>query len=226
MSVRDDERNPGALRARIRLAVCDDHPVFRAGILGLLHDEADLELVVEAGTAAELERGLAAHAVDLVLLDLDLPDRHGLEIVASVADRARVLVLSAFDDARTVRTALERGATGFVRKDAPPASLLQAIRSAASGTAVLAPDLAVRVAGAIRTESAERELSRKLDLLTDRQREVLALLADGRSNRDIAHALFVSEGTVKNHVTQILQTLDVTDRTRLAVLLARRGGAR
>lgn len=226
MSVRDDERNAGSQRARIRLAVCDDHPVFRAGILGLLHDEADLELVVEAGTAAELERGLGAHAVDLVLLDLDLPDRHGLEIVASVADRARVLVLSAFDDARTVRTALERGATGFVRKDAPPASLLQAIRSAASGTAVLAPDLAVRVAGAIRTESAERELSRKLDLLTDRQREVLALLADGRSNRDIAHALFVSEGTVKNHVTQILQTLDVTDRTRLAVLLARRGGAR
>jgi DNA-binding NarL/FixJ family response regulator len=210
----------------IRMAICDDHPVFRAGILGLLRDEPDLQIVVEAGTAAELERGLDANEVDLVLLDLDLPDRHGLEIVASVADRARVLVLSAFDDARSVRTALERGATGFVRKDAPPASLLEAIRSAAGGTAVLAPDLAVRVAGAMRTESAERELARKLDLLTDRQREVLALLADGRSNREIARSLFVSEGTVKNHVTQILQTLDVTDRTRLAVLLARRGGAR
>jgi len=210
----------------IRMAICDDHPVFRAGILGLLRDESDLQLVFEAGSAAELERGLAANAVDLVLLDLDLPDKHGLEIVNTIVDRARVLVLSAFDDARTVRTALERGATGFVRKDAPPASLLKAIRDAASGTAVLAPDLAVRVAGAIRTDSAERELARKLDSLTDRQREVLALLAEGKSNREIGRALFVSEGTVKNHVTQILSTLGVTDRTRLAVLLARRGGAR
>jgi DNA-binding NarL/FixJ family response regulator len=209
----------------IRMAICDDHPVFRAGILGLLRDESDLQLVFEAGNAAELELGLAANEVDLVLLDLDLPDKHGLEIVGTIVDRARVLVLSAFDDARSVRTALERGATGFVRKDAPPASLLKAIRDAAGGAAVLAPDLAVRVAGAIRTESAERELARKLDLLTDRQREVLALLAEGKSNREIGRALFVSEGTVKNHVTQILATLGVTDRTRLAVLLARRGGA-
>lgn len=209
----------------IRIGICDDHPVFRAGMTGLVRDEADLELVFEAGTAAELRRALEGTKVDLVLLDLDLPDQHGLEVIASVADHARVLVLSAFDDARSVRTALERGASGFVRKDAPPASLLEAIKAASRGQTVLSADLAVRVAGAMRTESAERELARKLDALTDRQREVLALLADGKSNREIGRALFVSEGTVKNHVTQILQTLGVPDRTRLAVLLARRGGA-
>ena len=211
----------------IRIGICDDHPVFRAGIIGLLRDEADIELVFEAGTAGELRRALDEKpaSVDLVLLDLDLPDQHGLEVIATIADRARVLILSAFDDPRSVRTALERGASGFVRKDAPPASLLDAIRKTSNGQTVLSADLAVRVAGAMRTESADRELSRKLDALTDRQREVLALLAEGKSNREIARALFVSEGTVKNHVTQILQTLDVTDRTRLAVLLARRGGA-
>lgn len=210
----------------IRIAICDDHPLFRAGLIGLLRDEGDMRVVVEAGSAAEIVQAVGKmHAeIDLTLLDLDLPDQHGVEIVATLADRVRVLVISAFDDPRIVRTALERGAAGFVRKDAPPAALLQGIRDAARGKTVLAPELAVRVAGAVRTDSADREITRRLRSLTVRQREVLDLLADGKTNREIANALFVSEGTVKNHVTQILQILDVPDRTRLAVLLARRGG--
>ncbi len=207
-----------------RIGICDDHPVFRAGVAGLVRDESDLELVFEAGTAGDLERELQAAGVDVLLLDLDLPDRHGLAVLPSVVDRCRVLVLSALDDPRNVRAALEGGAVGFVRKDAPPTDLLKAMRDAARGETVLAPELAVRVAGAMRSDSADRELSRRIDALTERQRQVLALLAEGRSNREIANALFVSEGTVKNHVTQILQTLGVHDRTRLAVLIARRGG--
>jgi len=208
----------------IRIGICDDHPVFRAGVAGLVRDEADLELVFEAGGAEALLLALEAATVDVVLLDLDLPDRHGLSVLPSIVDRCRVLILSALDDARSVRVALEGGAVGFVRKDAPPGALLQAMRDASKGQTVLAPGLAVRVAGAMRSESADRELSRRIDALTERQRQVLALLAEGRSNREIAKALFVSEGTVKNHVTQILQTLDVHDRTRLALLIARRGG--
>lgn len=212
----------------IRIAICDDHPLFRAGLIGLLRDEGDMRVVVEVGSAAEIVQAVAKMdgEIDLTLLDLDLPDEHGVEIVASLADRVRVLVISAFDDPRIVRTALERGAAGFVRKDAPPAALLQGIRDAARGNTVLAPELAVRVAGAVRTDSADREITRRLRALTVRQREVLDLLAEGKANREIANALFVSEGTVKNHVTQILQILDVPDRTRLAVLLARRGGTR
>jgi DNA-binding NarL/FixJ family response regulator len=209
---------------RIRVAICDDHPVFRAGVLSLLRDEPDLEIAFEAGSAAELRARLEEIGTHVLLLDLDLPDEHGLEVLASVVDKCKPLVLSAFDEPRLVRGALENGAVGFLRKDEPPRALLKAIRDAAAGHTVLATDLAVRLAGAMRSTPDMRGLRRRANALTGRQREVLALLADGRSNKEIARALFVSEGTVKNHVTQILQALDVRDRTRLAVLMARGGG--
>jgi DNA-binding NarL/FixJ family response regulator len=212
------------MKDRIRVSICDDHPVFRAGVVGLLRDEPDLEVAFEAGSVAELRARLAEMATDVLLLDLDLPDEHGLDAIPAIVETCRVLVLSAFDEPRLVRGALDAGAVGFVRKDEPPRALLEAIRSAANGQTVLATDLAVRLAHALRSTPDLRGLRRRAQALTGRQREVLALLADGRSNREIAKALFVSEGTVKNHVTQILQALDVRDRTRLAVLLARQGG--
>jgi DNA-binding NarL/FixJ family response regulator len=210
--------------ARIRVAICDDHPVFRSGIVGLLRDEGDLAIAFEAGSAAELRAMLAANEVNVLLLDFELPDEHGLEVLPSIAESCRVLILSAFDEPRHVRRALEGGAVGFVRKDAPPRAILKAIRDAAQGQTVLAADLAVRLAGAMRSSPDERDFRKRVQTLTTRQREVLALLAEGRSNREIGKALFVSEGTVKNHVTQILHLLDMPDRTRLAVLLARYGG--
>jgi DNA-binding NarL/FixJ family response regulator len=212
------------MSARIRVAICDDHPLFRAGVVGLLRDEADIEVAFEVGLARDLLSRIEAATIDVLLLDLELPDEHGLEVVPRVAQRCHVLMLSAFDDPRMVRRALESGAVGFVRKDAPPRTLLKAIRDAANGQTVLAADLAVRLAGAMRQSPDERELRRRAQALTGRQREVLALLVEGRSNREIAQALFVSEGTVKNHVTQILHALDVRDRTRLAVLITRHGG--
>ncbi len=209
---------------RIRVAICDDHPVFRSGIVGLLRDEGDLEITIEAGSVGELRGMLATNEIDVLLLDLELPDEHGLDVIPTIADRFRVLVLSAFDEPRQVRRALEGGAVGFVRKDAPPRVILKAIRDASAGNTVLAADLAVRLAGAMRSSSDERDFRKRVQSLTARQRDVLALLAEGRSNREIGKALFVSEGTVKNHVTQILHLLEMPDRTRLAVLLARYGG--
>ena len=209
---------------RIRVAICDDHPVFRSGIVGLLRDEGDLEITFEAGSVGELRGMLATNEIDVLLLDLELPDEHGLDAIPTIADRFRVLVLSAFDEPRQVRRALEGGAVGFVRKDAPPRVILKAIRDASAGNTVLAADLAVRLAGAMRSSSDERDFRKRVQSLTARQRDVLALLAEGRLNREIGKALFVSEGTVKNHVTQILHLLEMPDRTRLAVLLARYGG--
>jgi len=214
------------MSAPIRIAICDDHPVFRSGLVGLLRDEPNLDVVCEAGTAADLRARIADVAVDVILLDLDLPDEHGLDALPSLVKAHKVLVLSAFDEPRLVRGAFERGAVGFVRKDAPTSDLLKAIRDAAAGQTVLTADLAVRLADAMRAGSEERQFRTRLESLTARQREVVALLAEGRSNREIGKALFVSEGTVKNHVTQILQLLDVRDRTRLAVLVARHGGLR
>jgi DNA-binding NarL/FixJ family response regulator len=212
------------MAAEVRVGICDDHPVFRSGVVGLLRDESDLVIAFEAGSVAELRERMRGASVDVLLLDLQLPDEHGLDVLGELADACRVLVLSAFDDPRQVRRALESGAVGFVRKDAPARALLRAIRDAACGQTVLAADLAVRIAGAMRSSGDERSFKKRVQSLTVRQREVLALLAEGRSNREIGNALFVSEGTVKNHVTQILHLLEMPDRTRLAVLLARIGG--
>jgi DNA-binding NarL/FixJ family response regulator len=212
----------------VRVAICDDHPVFRAGIAALISDEPDLRLAFQVGSVAEVLAKLreAPDATDLLLLDFDLPDGHGLDVVGEASRRCRVLVLSAFDDPGNIRTALERGAVGFVRKDSPPTALLRALRDASRGQTVLKADDAVKVADVLRARTPERELAERLAELTARQREVLTLLGEGRSNREIAKALFVTEGTVKNHVTQILQIVGVPDRTRLAVLLARHGQTR
>jgi DNA-binding NarL/FixJ family response regulator len=205
----------------IKLALCDDHPVFRTGLVAMLRDEKDLRVVIEAGSTAELLAAMAKTPVDLVLLDVQLPNENGLDVIDKIAVGRRVLVLSAHDEPRMIKRALKGGAQGFVRKDAPTKTLLKAIRDAAAGKTVLAADLAMRLAESLRAEPDQVDFEDRVRSLTPRQREVLALLSEGRSNREVAKALFVSEGTVKNHVTQILATLGVRDRTRLAVLLAR-----
>jgi DNA-binding NarL/FixJ family response regulator len=209
------------MRRPIDLALCDDHPLFRIGLAALLRGESGLRVVVEAGSAAELLASVAKTRVDLVILDLKPPDVCGVDVIEKLDQR--VLVLSAYDDPRLVEGALQAGAQGFLRKDAPPQVIVQAVRDAAVGRTVLAADLALRLAESRRAEPDRLELERRVRALTLRQREVLSLLSEGRSNREVAGALFVSEGTIKNHVTQILQALGVRDRTRLAVLVARAG---
>ncbi len=209
--------------SELRIAICDDHPLFRAGLIGLLNGEPDMDVLVEAGTVAELETRLATCTVDLILLDVELPERGGLEALPDLTVRHRVLVLSAFDDPRRVKRAVEAGAAGFVRKDAAPKELLRSIRDAAAGKTVMSADLAIRLAEAMRTDPDSREFRRIVASFTPRQRAVLELVTEGKSNREIADTLFLSEGTVKNHVTHILQALQVPDRTRLAVIANRYG---
>ena len=208
---------PGGLK----IALCDDHPVFRGGLVGLLHDEPDLRVVVEAASTAELFRALDKQPIDLIILDIQLPNESGINAIERLVGAGRVLLLSAFDDARLVKRALKAGAHGFVRKDASPRVLLKAIRDAAAGRTVLAADMALKLAESLRAEPDQVDFQQRVRALTDRQRQVLWLLSEGKSNREVGAALFVSEGTIKNHVTQILQALGVRDRTRLAILLAR-----
>jgi RNA polymerase sigma factor (sigma-70 family) len=161
--------------------------------------------------------------VDVVLVDVGLPDGSGLDAVGPLAARARVLVLSARDEPSMLRRAFEQGATGFLLKDTPAAEVLAGVRRAAMGTTVLSADQALSVARALRDDTERGSFRRAAATLSARQREVLVLLAEGRSNREIGQKLFVSEGTVKNHVTQILRVLGVPDRTRLAILVSRYG---
>jgi DNA-binding NarL/FixJ family response regulator len=210
-------------RRPIRVGICDDHPLFRTGIRTLLAGAPPLVLVLEAQSLGELRQALAATSIDLLLLDINLPDGSGLDEVACCARTTRVVLISALVDSRSVRRALEQGAVGFLRKDASPDEVLRLIHRAAAGQTALSADIALSLADSMRVNENFLEFRGRLRTLTPRQREVLALLSEGRSNREIAKSLFVSEGTVKNHVSQILETLDVSDRTRLAILIARYG---
>jgi RNA polymerase sigma factor (sigma-70 family) len=204
-----------------RILVCDDHPVFRGGLAAALEAEPDLEVVAQAGSIAELRQTLVASAADLVLLDVDLPDGDGDAVVAEVAASTHVVVLSAHDQPGLVRRVMQDGAVGYIRKDAEPVELLRLVRRAAEGRTALSGDMALRLAESLRRDPDERAFEDALESLSPRQREVVALIADGRSNREIADALCISEGTVKNYVTRILEVMGVGDRTKLAVLLVR-----
>jgi RNA polymerase sigma factor (sigma-70 family) len=208
----------------IRIIVCDDHPVFRAGLSAALADEPDIELVGQAGSLAELRRLAGRVAADLVLLDVELPDGPAVGDVGAVADLAAdatVVMISAHDHPDLVRRALQDGALGYIRKDVDPAEVLRLVRRAAAGRTAISGDMALRLAEALRHGDDGAAVERALASLSPRQREVVALIAEGRSNRDIAARLYLSEGTVKNHVTRALEVLGVADRTKLAVLVVR-----
>jgi DNA-binding NarL/FixJ family response regulator len=201
----------------IRLLLSDDHPVVRAGIRALLESETDLEVIAEAATAEDAVRLAAASDVDLVLMDLQFPGAmQGAEATRRIRSHVgapRVLVLTNYDTDADILGAIEAGASGYLLKDAPPAELVAAVRAAAVGDAALAPAVSSRLDA---SQAAER--------LTVREAEVLTLVADGRSNRDIGRELFLSEATVKSHLVHIFTKLGVGSRTA-AVARARELGA-
>lgn len=204
-----------------RIVICDDHPVFRGGLAAALESEPDLEVIGQAGSLAELRSLLPGLAADLVLLDVDLPDGSGADVVSDVSAHAPVVMLSAHDQPDLVRRCMQAGAIGYIRKDADPLELLRLVRRAVEGKTALSGEMALRVAESLRRDPDESAFDDAMARLSPRQREVVAMIAEGRTNREIADALYLSEGTVKNHVTRILEVMGVPDRTKLAVLLVR-----
>lgn len=203
----------------IRVLVVDDHPVVRQGLAALLSVQDDIDIAGEAGdgpTAVSLAESLAP---DVVLLDLKLPGADGFTVLGRLAARFRVLVLTSATDPALADRAMHSGASGVVYKDIDPDALVRAIRSVHDGNVLLA----MGAATSLRGRSPARAGS--LDSLTPREREVLALIAGGRSNREIARALGVSEKTVKAHVSSVLGKLGVQDRTQAAVFAVRHGVA-
>jgi DNA-binding NarL/FixJ family response regulator len=189
----------------IRLLIVDDHPIVRDGLRGVFAAEPDLEVVGEASDGSEaLPR---AGEADVVLMDLRMPGMGGVEAITRLRDAhpsVRVLVLTTFDTDSDVLPAIEAGATGYLLKDAPREELLRAVRSAYRGESVLSPSVAGRLMGRVR-RPADGTLSK-------REREVLALIADGTTNREAARRLFVSEATIKTHLLHIYDKLGVRDR--------------
>ena len=199
----------------IRVLVVDDHPVVREGLSAMISREPDMTVVAQARDAKEAMDLFRSHLPDVTLLDLSLPDRSGVEVIASLHPEfpdARFVVLSVFDGNEDIYRALKAGALSYLLKDSEPEELLHAIRELNAGKKYLP--------GRVASKLAERITE---DYLTPREQEVVQLMADGKSNKQIAVDLKLSEGTVKNHVTNVLEKLRATSRSHAIVEALRRG---
>lgn len=201
----------------IRVALVDDQTLVRQGIRSLLALVDDLEVVCEAGGGREALERLPAARPDVVLLDLRMPDLDGLAVLRELGARGELpptLVLTTFDEDESLLAALRHGARGFLLKDVSLERLTTAIRTVAAGGTLIQPAVTERVLRAVLDAGCQFPHLDPPDPLTGREVEVLRLLAGGYSNREIADALGVAEGTVKNHISSILSKLGVRDRTR------------
>jgi DNA-binding NarL/FixJ family response regulator len=211
----------------IRVLIAEDQALVRAGLKGIVGTAPDLIVVGEADNGSAAIEAAALTAPDVVLMDIRMPGVDGLQAtqVITRSSATRVLILTTFDLDDYVYAALRGGASGFLLKDTPPADLLAAIRVIAAGDALLAPSVTRRLIDefADRAEPPRRSDVRRLPAITDREREVLLLVADGRSNAEIADVLHIEIGTVKTHVAHLLTKLDARDRVQLVILAFRTG---
>lgn len=207
-----------------RLLIADDHPAFRRGLELMLADDADIELVAQAETgkaAVELADSLAP---DVVLMDLRMPDLDGIEATRRITSRTAataVVVLTMFEDDDSVFAAMRAGACGYLLKGADQDEIVRAVRAAAAGEAIFGPQIAGRVIRHFATGRGSTATA--FPSLTEREREVLELIAAGKGNATIAHELVISLKTVRNHVSNIFTKLQISDRSS-AIVKARQAG--
>lgn len=206
----------------IKVLLVDDHQVVRRGLRTFLEVQDDIEVVGEASDGAEGVARAQELQPDVVLMDVRMPGMDGIDALRKLREldnSARVLIVTSFTEQRTVVPALRAGAAGYVYKDVDPDALARAIRSVHAGHILLQPE----VAGALLSQEEANSSQGRAGSLTEREQEVLGLIADGRSNREIARALVLSEKTVKTHVSNILMKLDLADRTQAALWAVRHG---
>jgi DNA-binding NarL/FixJ family response regulator len=204
----------------IRVLVADDQSMVRAGFRMLLGKEADIEVVAEASNGLEAVDKAARFRPTVVLMDIRMPELDGLQAtrrILAADDSARILILTTFDLDEYVYEALRAGASGFVLKDDPPEQLLAAVRIIAGGEALLSPAITKRVIKQF-TRIPRPAPPKELEDLTERELDVLRLIARGHSNAEIGRELYISDATVKTHITHILQKLNLRDRVQAVVL--------
>jgi len=209
----------------IRVLVADDQSMVRAGFRMLLSGEADIEVVAEASNGLEAVDKAARFRPTVVLMDIRMPELDGLQAtrrILAADDTARILILTTFDLDEYVYEALRAGASGFVLKDDPPEQLLAAIRIVAAGEALLSPSITRRVIKQF-TRVPQHAPPSQVEDLTERELEVFRLIARGLSNAEIGRELYISDTTVKTHITHILQKLDLRDRVQAVVLAYQTG---
>ena len=208
--------------AQVRVLIVDDQALLRGSLRVLIETEPDLIVVGEAGTGAEAVDLVRAEGPDVVLMDVRMPGMDGIEATRRITAHEhapKILVLTTFDLDEYVYSALRAGASGFLLKDTPPAQLLDAVRVVACGEALLAPTVTRRlIAEFVRHPEPAQHPARTLAGITEREREVLTLIARGLSNSEIEHHLQLSRGTVKTHIGRLLAKLDARDRAQLVIV--------
>lgn len=206
------------MSSKIRILLADDHPVVREGLRGMLEGQSDFTIVGEAGNGSEAVMLAVQLHPHVILMDLRMPEMDGVAAIAALQAKgstARVLVLTTFDSDADIVRAIEAGATGYLLKDTPRQELFHGVRAAARGETVLAPAVATRLLGRMRMPAE--------DTLSERELEVLQLVARGNSNRAIGQALHISQATVKTHLVHIFAKLNVSDRTAAVTAAVTRG---
>lgn len=215
------------MNENVTVMLVDDHAMVRGGVRAFLEAQPGIEIVGEAGSGEEAVRQVATLAPDVVLMDLVMPGMGGIEAtqrVRQVSPRTQVVVLTSFHDDSYIFPAIKAGALSYILKDAGPEEVAEAVRLVARGEAKIHPRIAARMIHQMRGEG-ERSLNPYTEL-TDREQEVLRLIAQGRSNAEIAAQLVISEKTVKAHVSNVLGKLHLADRTQAAVFAWREGFVR
>jgi len=208
----------------VRVLLVDDDALVRAGLQMILSSADDLQVVGEAENGAQAVEAVAAHRPDVVLMDVRMPVMDGLSAAKAITSRPAapaVVMLTTFDLDEYVFQALQAGATGFLLKDTPPRELLAAVRVVAAGEAMLSPTVTKRLVGHFAADASNprrREATQSLQLLTDREREVLGAVGQGMSNAEVGRALFMSEATVKTHVSRLLTKLGAHNRVQVAIV--------
>ncbi|WP_088001151.1 response regulator [Gottfriedia solisilvae] len=200
---------------KTRIAIVDDHKLFREGIKRILDFEESFDVIAEGSDGTEVVAIMDDHQVDVFIIDINMPNMNGVTATKALLEKypdAKVIILSIHDDESYVTHVLKVGARGYLLKEMDSDTLIEAIKVVTKGGCYLHPKI---------THNLVEEFRRPLHLLTRRECEVLQMLADGKSNRAIGEALFISEKTVKNHVSNILQKLEVNDRTHAVVTAIR-----
>ena len=211
--------------ARTRILVVDDHEVVRSGLKAILEDEPDLEVVGEAGSASEAQQRAQQLEPDVILMDVRMEGTNGIEAcraIKSARPKTAVLMFTSFGEEEAVTAAIVAGASGYLLKNMARADLLKAIRTAAAGQSLLDPAVTGKVLERLARLSA-REDERAVEDISDREKEVLALVARGLTNRQIAEELVIAENTARNHVSRILEKLGLSRRSEAAAFAAQHG---
>jgi DNA-binding NarL/FixJ family response regulator len=201
--------------SRIRVFSVDDHPLLREGIAAIINNQQDMQVIAQAANGQDAIQHFKKHQPDVTLMDLRLPDMSGIDAMVAIRaefPEARIILLTTFEGDVEIKRALEAGARGYLLKSMPPKELVEAIRQVHAGKKRIPPQLAAELAEHMSDEA-----------LTTREIEVLAQIAGGNRNRDIAEQLFISEETVKVHIKHIMEKLGASDRTQAVAIGIRRG---